>query len=113
MLAPSSILVALVSMLWPVHSLKGNLPSLRRDLGMYLKTGGIEPVEAVAGLATCSTQEVVLPCLLASFSSYYLGASSFVARGAFFVTPLPVEEIVDGMVSLGATPSSKNLASAK
>jgi len=113
MLAPSSFLVALVSMLLLVHSLKGNSPSLRRDLGMYHKTGGIEPIEAAASLATCSTQEVVLPCLLASFSSCYLGASSFVAQGAFFATPMPVEEMVDSMVSVGATPSSKNLASAK
>jgi len=80
---------------------------------MCLKSGGIDPVEAATCLATCSTQEEVLPCLLAFFSSCYLGASSFVARGAFLVTPLPMEEMVDDMVSLGAAPSSKNLASAK
>ena len=113
MLAPSSFLVALVSMLLIVHSLKDDLPSLRQDLGMYHKTGGIDPVEAAACLATCATQEVVVPCLLASFSSCCLGASSFVARGAFFATPLPVKEMVDSMVSLGAAPSSKNLAFTK
>jgi len=46
---------------------------------MYLKNGGIDPVEAVTGLATCSIGEVVLPCLLASFSSCCLEASSFLA----------------------------------
>jgi len=75
-LAPSS-LVALVLMLLLVHSLKGDSPSLQRDLGMYLKISGIDPVEAVAGLGTCLIKEVVLPYLIASFSSCCLGASSF------------------------------------
>jgi len=50
------------------------LPSLWRDLGMYLKIGGIDPFEATANLATCSIREMVLSCLLASFSRCYLGA---------------------------------------
>ena len=55
MLAPSSFLVALVLMLLLVQPLKGDSPSLRRDLGMHLKTGGVDHVDAVACLATCST----------------------------------------------------------
>jgi len=78
MRAPSS-LVVLFSMRLLVHSLKGDSPSLWRDLGIYLKIGGINPVEVVAGLATYSIREVVLPYLLASISGCYLGALSFLA----------------------------------
>jgi len=46
---------------------------------MYPKTVAIDPVEATTVLATCSIGEVVFPCLLASFSSYCLGVSSFLA----------------------------------
>jgi len=109
----ASPLVALGSLLWLVDSPKGDSPSLRWDLGMYLKIGGIDPVEATSCLVTWSTRGVALLCSLASFLGCYLGASSLVVREAFFATPLPMEEIVDGMVSLGIVPSSKNLASAK
>jgi len=80
---------------------------------MYLKIGGIDAIEATSCLVTWSTRGVALPCSLASFSGCCFGASSLVVRETFFTTTLPVEEIVDGMVSLGVAPSSKNLASAK
>jgi len=109
----TSPLVGFDLLLRPMDSPNGDSPSLRRDLGMYLKIGGIGPVEAASCLVTWSTRGVPLPCSLASFSGCYLGASSLVVREAFVTTPLPVEEIVDGMVSLGVSPSAMNLASAK
>jgi len=42
-----------------------------------------------------------------------VGISSFGTSRTFFMLPLPIEVMVGGVVSLGASSSSKNLVSTK
>jgi len=90
------------------HSLNGDSPSFLRDLVMYFWNVGANFVDVSTFFSGCLMEEGVPFCLLSSFLSYCSGMSSF-----FFMPPLPVEAMVDDMVSLGTSSSSKNLASVK
>jgi len=96
-----------------LHSLNGDSLSFLRDLGMYLKIDSTEPIVIAAFLPFCLIKEGVFSCLLSYFLSYCLGTPSFSTWREFFVPPLPIDALVNGMIFLGASSFSKNLASTK
>ena len=92
-----------------VHSLNGDSPSFLWDLRVYLRTMGEDPVKVAIFLSTCLIEEDVSLYLLSSFSRRCVGMSSFGTWRIFFVPPLSIEIMVDDMISLGASFSTKNL----
>jgi len=106
-------LLTLEVLLGMEQSLNGNSPFFLRDLGMYLRTMGANLVEVAIFLSTHLIEEDVFPCLLSSFFSCCLGMFSLGIYMAFFMPPLPVEVMVNSMVSLEVSFSSMNPVSMK
>jgi len=116
-LAPLSFLIALPSVFPLMNPLNGVCPSLPWALGTYLKTGGIWFVETTTCLEACLTGPLIIA--YSTFTLHYSCCFTSSCLGitlelfAVFGSTLPVEEIMEGIVSLSAVPSSKNLESEK
>ena len=89
--------------------LKGDSPSLRRDFETYLKTNVMEFVEAATYLEDCISPTCLSSSLLCCCFKQSCPIATYTSLVAF-KSPLQVEQIADIVISLGARPSSKNLA---
>ena len=78
---------------------------------MYLRISGGELIAVATFLPTCLIREAMLPIYFLPYAVVW--EYPLFALEGHFCTTFVIGETIDGMVSLGASPSSKNAASRK